>query len=48
MAAKFKRIHMPKPLYDEVESFVQNSYYEKVGKLCGKAGKMLIEHYNLR
>jgi hypothetical protein len=50
MPTKFKRIHMPKPLYQEIEKFVAkpNSPYKTVGEFCSEAGKMLSEHYHLR
>ena len=50
MAKIYKRIHMPKPLYEEIESFVskRDSTYKTVGELCREAGRMLIEHYELR
>jgi hypothetical protein len=50
MPAQFKRIHMPKPLYEEIENFVSkpNSSYKTVGEFCREAGRMLTEHYNLR
>lgn len=45
----YKRIHMPKPLYDEIELFVSkaDSPYRTVSELCREAGRMLIEHYGL-
>jgi Arc/MetJ-type ribon-helix-helix transcriptional regulator len=50
MRALFKRIHMPKPLYEEIEKFVskQDSPYKTVSELCREAGRMLTEHYKLR
>ena len=50
MPGRHKIIHMPKPLYEEVKKFVSkpNAPYETVGGLCSNAGRMLIEHYNLR
>jgi hypothetical protein len=50
MPAQFKRIHMPKPLYEEIEKFISkpNSPYKTVGELCRESGRMLTEHYNLR
>jgi hypothetical protein len=50
MPALFKRIHMPRPLYEEIEKFVskQDSPYKTVGELCREAGRMLTEHYRLR
>jgi Arc/MetJ-type ribon-helix-helix transcriptional regulator len=50
MTAKFKRIHMPKPLYEEIEKFVakQDSPYKTVSELCREAGRMLTDHYRLR
>ena len=50
MPGHHKIIHMPKPLYEEIEKFVTkpDSTYETVGGLCSEAGRMLIEHYNLR
>ena len=50
MPALFKRIHMPKPLYEEIEKFVSkpHSPYETVGELCRESGQMLTEHYRLR
>jgi len=50
MPAKFKRIHMPKPLYEEIEKFVakQDSPYKTVSELCREAGRMLTDHYRLR
>ncbi len=50
MPGHHKLIHMPKPLYEEIEKIVSkpNQPYETVGGLCTSAGRMLIEHYNLR
>ena len=50
MPAVYRRIHMPKPLYEEIEKFVSKpgSPYKTVGGLCREAGRMLIEHYKLR
>ena len=50
MSKIYKRIHMPKPLYEEIERLVskENSRYKTVGELCREAGRMLIEHYGLR
>ena len=49
MPKVYKRIHMPKPLYEEIELFVSksNSPYKTVSELCREAGRMLIEHYGL-
>ena len=46
----YKRIHMPKPLYDEIEAFVSKpeSPYKNPSELCREAGRMLIEHHRLR
>ena len=46
----YKKIHMPKPLYEEIERFMStlNSPYKTVGELCREAGRMLIERYGLR
>jgi Arc/MetJ-type ribon-helix-helix transcriptional regulator len=43
-------MHMPKPLYEEIEKFVskQDSSYKTVSELCREAGRMLTEHYKLR
>jgi len=50
MPALFKRIHMPKPLYEEIEKLVskQDSPYKTASELCREAGRMLTEHYRLR
>ena len=50
MPVTFRRIHMPKPLYEEIEKFVSkvDSHYKTVGELCREAGRMLTEHYRLR
>jgi len=50
MPALFKRIHMPKPLYEEIKKSVsqQNSPYKTVSEMCREAGRMLTEHYRLR
>jgi len=48
MPGKYKRIHMPKPLHDEIARFVENSGYETVAELCREAGRLLIEHHELR
>jgi len=44
-----KRIHMPKPLYEEIERFMSNpsAPYKTVGELCREAGCMLVEHHKL-
>ena len=46
----YRKIHMPKPLYEEIERFVSkpDSPYKTVGELCREAGRMLVEHYGLR
>ena len=50
MSKVYKRIHMPKPLYEEIERFVSkpDSPYKTIGELCSEAGCMLVEHYKLR
>lgn len=48
MPGVYKKIHMPKPLHDEVVKFVANSVYETVSELCREAGRLLVEHYKLR
>lgn len=48
MPGNYKRIHMPKPLHDEIVRFVENSKYETVAELCREAGRLLIEHHGLR
>ncbi len=50
MPAIYKRIHMPKPLYEEIERFVSkpDSPYKTAGELCGEAGRLLIKNYGLR
>jgi len=50
MPKVYKRIHMPKPLYEEIERLVSNpeTPYKSVGELCREAGRMLIEHHKLR
>lgn len=50
MPSKFKRIHMPNPLYGEIEKFISkpNSRYKTVAELSREAGKILAEHYDLR
>jgi hypothetical protein len=50
MPQKFQRIHMPKPLYKEIETFIlsPDAPYKTVAELCRKAGEMLIEQNNLR
>lgn len=50
MTKIYKRIHMPKPLYDEIEKFLSkpDSPYKTVGELCSEAGRLLVEHYKLR
>ena len=49
-ASQFKRIHMPKPLYEEIEKFVSkpDSPYKTPAELCREAGRMLTDHYKLR
>ena len=50
MPTQFKRIHMPKPLYEEIEKVVSktDSPYKTPAELCREAGRMLTEHYKLR
>lgn len=50
MVNQFKRIHMPNPLYEEIEKFVlkPSSHYNTVAELCRKSGEWLIDHYSLR
>ena len=50
MPVVYKRIHMPEPLYREIEEFVSksDSPYRTVGELCREAGRMLIDRYGLR
>ena len=48
MTGNYRRIHMPKPLRDEIARFVENSKYETVTELCREAGRLLIEHHGLR
>ena len=46
----YKRIHMPKPLYEEIERFLSNpkAPYKTVGELCREAGRMLVDQEGLR
>jgi hypothetical protein len=46
--SNYRRIHMPKPLHDEIVKFVLNSKYETVAELCREAGRLLVEHHRLR
>ena len=50
LPVQFKRIHMPRPLYEEIEKFVskQDSPYKTAAELCREAGRMLTDHYKLR
>ena|GEM_PF-1616668 len=50
MPTQFKRIHMPKPLYEEIEKSVSkpDAPYKTAAELCREAGRMLTEHYKLR
>lgn len=48
MSGNYKKIHMPKPLHEQVINFVENSEYETVSELCREAGRLLIEHHGLR
>ena len=50
MSKVYKRIHMPKPLYEEIEKFVskKDAPYKTTGELCTEAGRLLIGHYGLR
>ena len=48
MPARYKRIHMPRPLHEEVVRFVEKTKYKTVSELCREAGVLLIEHYGLR
>ena len=50
MPVKFRRIHMPKPLYEEIEKLIAkpDSPYKTTSELCREAGRMLMEHYKLR
>ena len=47
-SGNYKRIHMPKPLHDEIVKFIETSKYETVAELCREAGRLLVEHNGLR
>jgi Arc/MetJ-type ribon-helix-helix transcriptional regulator len=48
MPANYRRIHIPKPLHDEIVKFVESSQYETVAELCREASRLLVEHHKLR
>jgi predicted DNA-binding protein (UPF0278 family) len=50
MTKQFKSIHMPTTFYTEIENFTHqpDTQYKTVAEICRTAGKMLINHYNLR
>lgn len=50
MPENYRRIHVPRPLYEEIERFVSkgDSPYRTVVELCREGGRMLIERYGLR
>ena len=47
-SGNYKRIHMPKPLHDEIVKFIETSKYETVAELCREAGRLLVGHNGLR
>jgi len=50
MVKQFKTIHMPTTFHAEIEDFIRRPdvSYKTVGEVCRAAGRMLINHYNLR
>jgi len=46
--AKYRRIHMPAPLHEEVKRFVESSHsYRSVDQVCREATEKLIKEHNL-
>lgn len=44
----YRRIHMPRPLHDEIVKYIENGEYASVAEFCREAGRMLVEHHGLR
>jgi len=46
--AKYRRVHMPTPLHEEIKRFVENSHsYRSVDQVCREAAEILIKEHNL-
>lgn len=46
---KYRRVHMPAPLHDEIKSFIEGSQiYRSVDQVCREAAEALIKEYDLK
>lgn len=46
--AKYRRVHMPAPLHEEIKRFVENSHsYRSVDQVCREAAEALIREHNI-
>jgi len=47
--AKYRRIHMPAPLHEEIKRFVEKSKaYRSVDQICREAAEILIKEHNVK
>jgi len=47
--AKYRRIHMPAPLNDEIKRYIENSQtYRSVDQLCREAAETLMKEHKIK
>jgi len=47
--AKYRRIHMPAPLHDEIKRYIENSRtYRSVDQLCREAAEALMKEHKIK
>ena len=47
--AKYRRIHMPAPLHEEIKRFVESSHsYQSVDQICREAAEALVKEHKIK
>jgi len=47
--AKYRRIHMPAPLHEEIKRYIENSQtYRSVDQVCREAAEILIKEHKIK
>jgi len=47
--AKYRRVHMPAPLHDEIKRYVENSQiYRSVDQVCREAAEALMKEHKIK
>jgi len=47
--AKYRRIHMPAPLHEQIKRYIENSQtYRSVDQVCREAAKILMKEHEIK